>query len=68
MAAGAVPTGPMDAESPRSITSALEETSPDPVSIRWIVLVVITIALVLDLADVLPVPIADLLELLPFVL
>ena len=61
MAAGVDPTGPMDEESRRSITSALEETSPDPVSTRWIVLVALTTALVLDLAGVLPVPIGDLL-------
>jgi hypothetical protein len=61
MAAGVDPTGPMDEESRRSITSALEEHSPDPVSTRWIVLVVLTTALVLDLVGVLPVPIGDLL-------
>ena len=58
---GVVPIGPMDGESRRSITSALEELSPDPVSTRWIVLVALMTVPVLDLAGVLPVPIGDLL-------
>ena len=65
---GAALTGPMDGESRRSITRTLEELSPDPVSTRWIVLVVLMTALVLDLAGVLQVPIGDLLEPLLFVL
>ena len=65
---GAVPTGPMDGESRRLITSVLEETSPDPVSTRWIVLAALTTVLALDLAGVLPVPIEDLVVLLLSVL
>jgi hypothetical protein len=61
MAAGVDPTGPMDEKSQRLITRMLEETSPDAVSTRWIVLVVLMIVLALDLVGVLPVPIADLL-------
>ena len=61
MAAGVDLTGPMDGESRRSITRTPEEISPDPASTRWIVLVVLTIVLVLDLAGALPVPIGDLL-------
>ena len=61
MAAGVDPIGQMEGESRRLITSALEEHSPDPVSTRWIVLVVLMTVLVLDLVGVLPVPIEDLL-------
>ena len=61
MDAGAVPTGPMDEESRHSITRMLAAISRVGVSTRWIVLVVLTIALVLDLVGVLPVPIEDLL-------
>lgn len=61
MVAGVDQTGPMDKESRRSITSSPEEALPDPAMTRWIVLVVLTTALVLDLAGVLPVPIEDLL-------
>ena len=61
MADGVGRTGLMDEESRRSITRALEEPSPDGVSTRWIVLVVLTTALVLDQVGVLPVPIEDLL-------
>ena len=68
MADGVGQTGLMDGESRRSITRTLEEPSPDGASTRWIVLVVLTTALVLDLAGVLPVPIGDLLEPLLFVL
>ena len=68
MADGVVPIGPMDGESRRSITRALEEHSPDPVLIRWIVLAALMTVLVLDLVGVLPVPIEDLLGPLLFVL
>ena len=61
MADGVGRTGLMDEESRRSITRTLEEPSPDGVSTRWIVLVVLTTALVLDQVGVLPVPIEDLL-------
>tara|TARA_Y100000592_G_scaffold53117_1_gene83850 strand:- start:461 stop:667 length:207 start_codon:yes stop_codon:yes gene_type:complete len=61
MADGVGQTGPMDEESLRSITRTLEEPSPGGVSTRWIVLAVLTTALVLDQVGVLPVPIEDLL-------
>ena len=65
---GVVPTGPTDEEFPHSITRTPAEASEGGVSTRLIVLVVLTTALVLDLLDVLPVPIEDLLPVLLSVL
>ena len=64
MADGAVPIGPMDGESLHSSTSDVEETSPDSVSTRWIVLAVAMTVTVLDLVGVVQVPTGDLLGLL----
>ena len=68
MAGGVVPIGPMDEESTLCPTNSKAETLLDFASTRWIVLVVVMTVIVLDLADVLPVPTEDLLGLLLYAL
>ena len=68
MAGGAVPTGPMDGELTPCPTNSKAGTLPGGASTRWIVLVGITTAAVLDLTGVLQLPTDSLLELLLFVL
>jgi hypothetical protein len=68
MADGAVPIGPMDEELTPCPTSDKVATFQVSASTRWIVLVVVMIAIVLDLAGVVHLPTDDLLGLLLYVL